>query len=534
MAGERRFTRIPPESSGDRVGMNAFLDVLYTGATGTFNVGDTVAFVSSGLGGQISYVRADTGTTGLITIDLDNDSRENNTVATVTENIQVDGVTIAQAADTGTELYLPKYNLASGDNPVRLQNVDEQGQAYMRFGDGPAQLDSFGKLRVSETTVQGEYTFVSDLNPKHMGTEVASGGTVTHDATAGHAVIATTTTSGSSALFRSHLWHHYFPGISQFGLFSLYHGDAGKTNNVRRWGMFDDFNGIFFELNGTTLYAVVRSNVSGSVVETRVAQADWSEDILDGSGDADNKSGVNLNITNINLYWVDYEWLGSGRIRWGIFVNGQRVTCHVYNHAASSAWAKYGNYPISFENENTGAAGSISQMRVICTAVHTEGDVLEPHHYGHAIYPKRDNMLVNSTPFYVGSIRTTPNTHDSFILTTVDMIAVEGGNAAAIEVEYFQGPTITTPSWSAVDGENIEIDVAGTVTANGTLIGRSFCWGRDAEVQDSTSLQHAAYKSYANGDPFTVAVFATRKDGSTANCNFNIQMSFRGLINPYG
>lgn len=534
MAGERRYTRIPPESTGDRVGMNAFVDVLYNSATSTFAVGDAVNFVTSGLSGIIAYVRDDGGNAGLITIDLDQSSRENNTIATLTENIQVDGITIAQAADTGTEVYLPKYNLASGDNPVRLQLVDEQGSAHMRFSEGPAQLDSFGKLRTSQTTVMGEYTFIRNLDPMHMGTEVLTGGTVTHDATAGHAVLATTTTSGSSATFQSHLWHHYWPGISQLGLFSLYHGDAGKTNNTRRWGMFDEFNGIYFELVGTTVYAVVRSNVSGSVAETRVAQADWSADVLDGTGGADNLSGVTLDITNINLYWIDYEWLGAGRIRWGIFVNGQRITCHVYNHAASSAWAKYGNYPVRFENTNTGAAGSTSGMRVICCSVHTEGDVINPEKFGHAIYPKRDGMQVNSTSFYVGSIRTTPNTHDNFILTSIDALAAESGNAAAIEIEFFNGPTITTPSWSAVDGENIEIDTTGTVTANGTLIGRSYCWGQTHELQDTTSLQHAAYKSYANGDPFEVAVFATRVDGSTANCTFNIQLSLRGLINPYG
>lgn len=534
MAGERRFTRIPPESSGDRVGMNAFLEVPYSGATGTFFIGDTVSFVTSGLGGVVAYVRVDTGTTGIILLDLDDSSRENNTVATATENIQVNAVTIAQAASIGTEIFVPKFNLASGDNPVRLQKVDAFGSAQVRFADGPAQLDSFGKLRTSQTTVMGEYTFVNGLDPMHMGVDTVSGGTITHDATAGHAVVSTTTASGSTASFQSHLWHHYWPGISQLGLFSLYNSDAGKTNNTRRWGMFDDFNGIFFELNGTTMYAVVRSNVSGSIVETRVAQSDWNVDVLDGTGNFDNLSLLNLDITNINLYWIDYEWLGAGRIRWGIFYDGQRITCHTYNHADSSAWAKYGNYPVQFENENTGATGSSSSLRVICTSIHTEGDVVRPELYGHAVHPKRDNMQVNSTPFYVGSLRTTPNTHDNFMLTSVDAIGAESGNAAAVEIEFFNGPTITTPTWTSVDGENLEIDTVGTVTANGTLIGRSYCWGQTHEAQDSTSLQHSAYKSYANGDPFVVAVYATRVDGSTANCVFNVQLTLRGLINPYG
>ena len=535
MAGERRFTRIPPESSGDRVGMNAFLEVGYSGATGTFSIGDTVSFVTSGLGGQIAYVRVDSGTTGIIVIDLDNSSRENNTFATATENIQVNAVTIAQAADTGIELYIPKYNLASGDNPLRLQKVDALGAANMRFTEGPAQLDAFGKLRTSQSLAVGEYTFVRDLDTSHMGQSTVSGGTITHDATAGHAVVATTTASGSMSEFRSHLWHPYIPGISNLGMFSLYHGDTGKTNNTRRWGVFDDYNGIFFELNGTTLYAVVRSNVSGSVTETRIAQANWNVDVLDGTGGADNLSGVNLDITNINLYWIDYEWLGAGRVRWGIFIEGQRVTCHTYNHAASSAWAKYGNYPITFENENTGATGSASELRVICCTLHTEGDnALRWSQQGDDVYPTRSSMLVNSTPTYVGSIRTTSNTHDCFILTAIDAYAMEVGNNAAIEIEYFVEPTITTPSYSMVSGKNLEIDTTGTVTSNGALIGRSLFAGNMASKLENQSLLHGAYKSYANGDPFTVAVYATRVDGSTANCNFNIAMTFTAVENAYG
>lgn len=533
MAGERRFTRIPPESSGDRVAMGVSIEVPYVSANASFSQGDSVVFGASGFTGEVAFVRADSANAGIILVYPNAYTRENNILPTTGETIAAEGTNIALAANGSVEIYTPKYQLVSNDNQQHGQKVDSQGAAHMRFSEGPAQLDSFGKLRVSESTVVGDYTFAGGLGT-YFTPVTATGGTVTHDSTAGHAIIATTTASGSSAYFTSDLWHHYFPGLSQLGLFSLYHGDAGKTNNVRKWGLFDEFNGVYFELNGTTVNVVVRSNISGGVVEQRFAQADWNVDKVNGAGGADNLSQFNLDITNINLYWIDYEWLGAGRIRWGVFSNGQRITCHVYNHATSSAWAKYGNYPVRFENENTGAAGSLSQMRVICTSVHTEGNIYPMSDHGKAIYATRSSMQVNSTPFYVGTIQTTANTHDAFILTDILTLAAEGGNSAAIELDYYVGPTLSGSSFSAIQNSNLEIDTSANVDSNGVLLSKGLMLGHKHNSLEGQSLQYSGYKSKANGQPFAVTVWATRVDGSTANCTFNMQMTFREIKNQYG
>ena len=534
MAGERRFTRIPPESSGDRVGMNCFLEIAYTGATGTFNVGDVVDGVSSGVSGVVSYARADTGTTGIIVIDLSRASRENNTFATVGENLQVDAVTIAQSDTVGIEIYIPKYNLASGDNPTRLQTVDEQGAAQIRFSEGPAQLDAFGKLRTSESYVAGGYNFSGGLSGDFTS-ETATGGTVTHDATAGHIVLDATTSSGSASYYTSDLWHHYFAGVSQLGYFSLYNGDVGKTNNRRRWGMFDEFNGVFFELNGTTLYAVIRTNTSGSVTETRVAQSDWTTDVLDGSGSAENLSTLTLDLTAINLYWIDYEWLGAGRVRFGIFWNGQRITCHTYNPTNSPAWSKYGGFPIRYENENTGAAGSSSELRVVCCAVHSEADLDDLAQYAPVLYTNIGPVSVNTTAdIYLGTLKTTANTHDCYLPMSFDVMAVEGANDATIEIEFTMGSTLTTPSFTQISDSNLEIDTAGSVNTPGTLLQKSWHKGGDRINFVVQNLQHGAYKTKANGESFSITLTATRIDGVTSNADVYVAFDFRDFRNQYG
>ena len=200
MAGERRFTRIPPESSGDRVNMGVCLEIAYNGASNTFAVGDTVSLVTSGISGDISYVRADTGTTGIIIVQPDDTTRETNLSVTDGENIQVNAVTYAQAvADSSFDLYTNKTQIVSSDNDLHGQKVDSFGSAYIRFSEGPAQLDAFGKLRSSQSYVIGDYIFNQDLLPGYMQSDTVTGGTVTHDSTAGAALLSTTTSSGSTA-----------------------------------------------------------------------------------------------------------------------------------------------------------------------------------------------------------------------------------------------------------------------------------------------------------------------------------------------
>jgi hypothetical protein len=51
----------------------------------------------------------------------------------------------------------------------------------------------------------------------------------------------------------------------------------------RRFGIFDENNGAYFEDDGV-YSCVLRSKATGSVVETRVTRDNWNGDKLDGTG----------------------------------------------------------------------------------------------------------------------------------------------------------------------------------------------------------------------------------------------------------
>ena len=183
-----------------------------------------------------------------------------------------------------------------------------------------------------------------------------------------------------------------------------------------RVGMFDEQNGFFYEYDGQTLYAVRRSSTdqlsggvsvtngsasisgtgtkfstelkpgdyvtirgmsylvlsilsdtsmvvspeyrgttitSGSVVATkriqqRVPQSQWNIDKCDGTG----PSGYNVDLTKMQMFYIDYSWYGAGAIRFG-FKNqrGEIIYAHRIPNAnlRTEAYMRSGNLPARYE-----------------------------------------------------------------------------------------------------------------------------------------------------------------------------------------
>ena len=89
-------------------------------------------------------------------------------------------------------------------------------------------------------------------------------------------------------------------------------------------------------------------------VETfRVPQSQWNSDPLNGTG----PSGYNLDISKMQMAYIDYTWYGAGYIRFGFRgVNGDIIYCHRMpnNNTGYSAYMRSGNLPGRFEIENYG------------------------------------------------------------------------------------------------------------------------------------------------------------------------------------
>jgi hypothetical protein len=249
------------------------------------------------------------------------------------------------------------------------------------FGDSPA-IDAFGRLRSAEPFTLFDSKQISDDGdiansaenyPLFFDNQETSGGgtSTTFNANRASTTLAVGATTAGTRVRQTFQRFNYQPGKSQAAYLTGILG-TGVAGITRRYGLFDGNNGLFFELRNTTLAVVRRSNATGSAVDTRVTQANWNLDRMDGTG----PSGVTIDTSKTQIYFVDYEWLGVGRVRFGFVVDGGYIYCHEINNAnnLNVVYMSTPNLPVRAEisNDGTGPAATLEQ---ICVSVVSEGGV---------------------------------------------------------------------------------------------------------------------------------------------------------------
>ena len=236
------------------------------------------------------------------------------------------------------------------------------------------QQDAFGRLRVSEAFTLGDYKHTYGIDPNFRDT-LTNGGTVTHIANQACARLATTSNTSSRAIHQTKMYHNYMPGKSQL-IKTTINFYAHTANVTKRTGYFDDLNGIYFEQDGAgVLSFVIRTNTSGTASDARrITQANWNKDKCDGTG----ASGFNLDITKTQIVFIDFQWLGVGRVRCGFVHDGQMIVAHEFYNSNNLpvVYMANPNLPVRCEILNTGTTtgGYFDQ---ICSTVISEGGYME-------------------------------------------------------------------------------------------------------------------------------------------------------------
>lgn len=153
----------------------------------------------------------------------------------------------------------------------------------------------------------------------------------------------------------------------------LVEGSSGNTNGIKsRLGYYDGYNGLYYEYTasggGTGTCSV---NIKKKeIVVANISQSSWNIDKMDGSG----ISGLKLDWTKAQLFVMDLEWLGVGRIRFGFYAYGKIQYCHIITNINSINMGPYTfniNLPIRCELE--GISGGTGCMIQMCSTVISEG-----------------------------------------------------------------------------------------------------------------------------------------------------------------
>lgn len=372
----------------------------------------------------------------------------------------------------------------------------------------------FGQSRVATPLTLFDHINKYELDARELDTSVATGGTVVHQPLHASVRLTVTGSNGSQAKLRTKTYFRYQAGKSQTVLLSVIHADIGQNNQTRRWGYFDDSDGLFFALVGTTLQVVRRTSVSGSVVDNSINQSSWNVDKLDGTG----TSGVTLDITKGSIYEIHFQWLGVGVVRY--FVNGILVHEILNQNSLSSAYMKTAQLPLSWEVINTGASTS-SFMDSVCSSISSDGGNY-PSTLSFSAANTAD-IVVTTTQRPVLSIRpkATYNSIENrmLLLPILASIRTEG---ARIGWRIVMNGTLTGFSFNSVDvSSSAEFDIASTAISGGEQLYLGFLPNsNDREVLDVSNmfdillrkLRRAAFSS--NVDVLTITA-VNEASGST-------------------
>ena len=131
-----------------------------------------------------------------------------------------------------------------------------------------------------------------------------------------------------------------------------YYADVIDANSFRLLATPNAGTPVNLSSAGTTnLHSFVPAKsgiIVTKTVDTKIKQSDWNVDTCDGNG----PSGYDLDLSRIQMCYIDYSWYGAGKIRFGFKTNDGLVRyVHEFKHnnILFESYFRSGNMPARYE-----------------------------------------------------------------------------------------------------------------------------------------------------------------------------------------
>jgi hypothetical protein len=203
-------------------------------------------------------------------------------------------------------------------------------------------------------------------------------------------------------------------------------------------------------------------------------------DTLDGSGDANNPSGLTLDITKVQILAIDLQALYSGRVRMGFDIGGVVYFAHQFTAAniLATPYIQTANLPITCGMTCTGTVSTT--MNFICCSVVSEGGEIDIR--GRSFSAEGNGTAGNGTRTHILSVRpkTTFNSITNRIKFQLENIATLNQTANPVLWEVVIGQAISgTTTFTDVNAtySAFEFNTAGTISGSPALVVASFYTG---------------------------------------------------------
>ena len=433
-------------------------------------------------------------------------------VSTVQVQTRFDSDNLTPVPSVSTTYIYPKTALLVSDISTNELNSSP-------FGDNAA-TDAFGRLRVGipqtlfdSKMLYGKLPFVYD--------EQVNLGSSTF--VPGDSLVVMSTSAASGFVIRQTMGRfNYQPGKSMFTNITFV--AAPETNIIKRVGLFQGLSaspytpadGFYLEITSDgPSFNIVKTQ--GTVNTLTIPQSSWNVDRLDGTG----SSGLTIDFTKGQIFAIDYEWLGLGRVRFGFFLQGKLYYAHYVTNfnSLSAPYITSPNQPIRYEIRQTGAGSGT--MKQICATVVEEG---APEEIGYSVTASTSaTVTVQSnvmTP--VLALRLTPG-KGNLTLFLKEFFLYNTDNTTNARYTLYRDPDITggSLSWnSPVDSDfefaygSSSLSISGGYSLYSGFVPKSQGTSSNTNTQPLEGLV-GRFGTKIDGTPVTLVVAALGL-GSTA------------------
>ena len=387
---------------------------------------------------------------------------------------------------------------------------------------------AFGEVLTGQlhSQFQGSFEYTVDNTDLNENVEV-NGGTVTQ--ASGMAVLTTSTTTASTALFASRRHARYRSGLGGVDRFTaLFTSPVAATEQYI--GLADEVgssaafkNGYMVGYDGTT-FGLHRFQ---NDVKFTTAIANW-DDPLDGTG----PSGMTIDHTKLNIFFIQFEYLGAGAIN--VFVKSDTSRKLILAHHED------------YTNQNTEPSThnpNFHHTMWVNNKGTTSNLILKSSSYGYFVEGKtsfielhqpenssgKQTKATVTTEVAIFTIRnkatyvSKTNFIDILLMGTSGSIEATSANNLG-EIRVVKNATLGgSPLYSNINTTNsvVEIDTSGTTVTGGTEIGSELLAGKNDKL--NRDLINSKF-IIAPGETVTFA-------GNSANSStINARCSWRELF----
>lgn len=369
--------------------------------------------------------------------------------------------------------------------------VDSQGN------ETPIPLTAFGDLRTAELAPQLQQSFEYTVGNTDLTTNtIANGGTVTQ--AEGMGVLTSSTTTASSAKLISKQHAKYRSGLGGLTRFTALF-TPGVAATEQYIGIMDEEgssaafkNGYAIGFNGD-VFSILRFQ---NDVLFDIAQSNW-DDPLDGTG----TSGIVFDPTKLNVFQINYQYLGAGAINFFIENpgTGMFILFHTIKYSNNNILPSTfnPNYHFTLWVDNKATTDNLI-LKTSSYAYFMEGSTsfIELHQPQNSTGIKSKASVTTEVAIFTIRNKTNFASKTNFIDIFLENITSSIEAAAANNlgsVRLVKNATLGgTPSYSDINTTNsvVEVDIAGTTVVGGTVMFPAPLAGKnDKLLEDLTNLK---------------------------------------------